>query len=232
MAFPITKAFLVLRNSSCLSDKYSVFSDSMSLKKEMKSTVSKTLYRIRGKGRGSVHITRDFLDLGTRAAVDQALSRLVQRGHLRRLDQGIYDFPKMHPRLGALSPDPVAVAQAAARKAGCRIQVSGAQAANALGMTTQVPARLVFLTDGASKQIQLGAQVIELRHAVPRNLTGAGRKSGVVIQALRHLGRKAVDDAVIGKLQATLSADDKVVLQADAATAPDWIKLVVASIIA
>lgn len=197
----------------------------------MQTTANKILYRVRGKGRGSVHITQDFLDLGTRAAVDQALSRLVQRGRLRRLDQGIYDFPKVHPRLGALSPDPVAVAKAAARKAGGRIQVSGAQAANALGMTTQVPARMVFLTDGPSKQIQIGAQVIELRHTAPKNMAGAGKKSGAVIQALRHLGRDSVDSAMIGKLKAALSADDKADLQADAATAPDWIKSVVESVI-
>lgn len=197
----------------------------------MQTTANKILYRVRGKGRGSVYVTQDFLDLGTRAAVDQALSRLVQRGQLRRLDQGIYDFPKMHPRLGALSPDPVAVAKAAARKAGSRIQVSGAQAANALGMTTQVPARMVFLTDGPSKQIRIGAQVIELRHTAPKNMAGAGKKSGMAIQALRHLGRDSVDSVMIGKLRVALSADDKAELQADAATAPGWIKSVVESVI-
>lgn len=198
----------------------------------MQTIANKILYRVRGKGGGSVQITRDFLDLGTRSAVDQALSRLVQRGDLRRLDPGMYHFPKRHPRLGILSPDPVVVAQAAARKAGSRLQISGAQAAHTLGMTTQVPARLVYLTDGPSKQIRLGTQMIELRHAAPKNLTGAGRKSGVVIQALRHLGRKAVDDAVIQKLQMTLSAEDKAVLQRDVVTAPDWIKSVVAKVIA
>lgn len=197
----------------------------------MQSTANKILYRIRGKGRGSVHVTRDFLDLGKRAAVDQALSRLVQRGALRRLEQGLYDFPRIHARLGPLSPDPVRVAQAAARKAGSRLQISGAQAAHALGMTTQVPARLVFLTDGPSKQIKLGPQVIELRHAAAKNLAGAGKKSGVIIQALRHLGRQAVDQVVIGKLKAALSAEDKASLQADVATAPDWIRSVVASLL-
>jgi hypothetical protein len=198
----------------------------------MQSIAGKILYRIRGKGRGSVHVTGDFLDLGTRAAVDQALSRLARRGYLRRLDQGIYDFPKMHPRLGALSPDPVVVAKAAARKAGSRIQISGAQAANALGMTTQVPARMVFLTDGPSKRIRVGSQTIELRHAAPRNMAGAGKKSGLVIQALRHLGRDAVDSAVLGRLKSALSDDDKADLQADVSTAPGWVKSVVESLVA
>jgi hypothetical protein len=198
----------------------------------MQTVASKILYRIRGKGRGSVYVTRDFLDLGTRAAVDQALSRLVQRGYLRRLDQGVYDFPKMHPRMGALSPDPVAVAKAVARKAGSRIQVSGAQAANALGMTTQVPARMVFLTDGPSKRVQVGSQMIELRHAAPRNMAGAGKKSGLVIQALRHLGRGAVDSAALGRLKSALSDDDKADLQADVSTAPGWVKSVVESLVA
>jgi hypothetical protein len=198
----------------------------------MQSIAGKILYRIRGKGRGSVHVTGDFLDLGTRAAVDQALSRLARRGYLRRLDQGVYDFPKMHPRMGALSPDPVAVAKAVARKAGSRIQVSGAQAANALGMTTQVPARMVFLTDGPSKRVQVGSQMIELRHAAPRNMAGAGKKSGLVIQALRHLGRGAVDSAALGRLKSALSDDDKADLQADVSTAPGWVKSVVESLVA
>jgi predicted transcriptional regulator of viral defense system len=197
----------------------------------MKTTAEKILQRIRKRGRGSVYVTQDFLDLGARAAVDQALSRLTRRGELRRLSQGLYDFPKLHPRFGTLSPDPSAIAQAAARKTGSRIQVSGAQAANSLGMTTQVPARLVFLTDGPSKQIRIGAQVIALRHVSPRNMAGAGKTSGAVIQALRHLGRDAIDDGVVARLKKTLSDDDKAALRVDAA-APDWVRSVVANVVA
>jgi hypothetical protein len=197
----------------------------------MYNTADKILFRIRGKGRGAVYVTQDFLDLGTRAAVDQALSRLVRRGHLRRLAQGVYDFPKVHPRLGTLSPDPAVVAKALARKTGSRLQVSGAQAANALGMTTQVPARIVFLTDGPAKRIRIGNQTIELRHVSPRNMTGAGKTSGAVIQALRHLGRDSVDRQAIARLKTILSDDDKTDLQIDVAAAPDWIRSVVAEVL-
>lgn len=126
---------------------------------------SKIRRRIRGKGRGAIWTASDFSDLGPRTAVDQALSRLADQDIIRRLAQGLYDFPKISPRLGALSPSLDAVAGAIARKDGRILQISPARAANQLGLTTQVPAKAVYLTDGPTRTRQIGAQTLELRNA-------------------------------------------------------------------
>src|SRR5262249_54046086 len=102
--------------------------------------------------------------------------------------------------------------------------------ANILGLSTQVPARHVYLTDGNSKQIRLGKQTINLRHASPKK-TAVAKSSGIVIQALRHLGRKRVDVNVINKIRDVLSDDDKVLLKKDIDYAPDWIRPIVDAIV-
>jgi len=181
--------------------------------------------RIRAKGEGSVFAPKDFLDLGSRAAVDQALSRLERQGLIRRISRGIYDSPGWNERLGlTLSPSPDEVVRALARRDASSLQVSGAEAANALGLSTQVPARIVYLTDGESRRLKLGGQVIELRHTSPRNLATAGRTSGTVIQALRHLGRAQVDETTIRHLQRVLSERDKETLHRDRVHAPGWMQ--------
>ena len=141
----------------------------------MKTTVTsvpdRIMRRARAGGRGGVFTPSDFLDVAARSAVDQALSRLVKNGKLRRLACGLYDFPKVHPKLGPLSPElPDDVAQALARETGSRVQIAGARAANALGLSTQVPARSTYLTDGPSRRVVLGKRVVDLRHASPKHL--------------------------------------------------------------
>ncbi|MFN0076326.1 MAG: DUF6088 family protein [Prosthecobacter sp.] len=114
----------------------------------MKSLENEILKRLRGRGRGTAACPADFLNLGSRAAVDQVLSRLVKKGTLERVDRGVYALPKISPVLGRLSPEPEAVAQALARRGAQRLIPAGAHAANLLGLTTQVPARIEYLTDG------------------------------------------------------------------------------------
>jgi predicted transcriptional regulator of viral defense system len=93
---------------------------------------------------------RDFLGLGSRAAVDQALSRLCRDGQLRRVGRGLYALPRRHPLFGELSVGSDAIAHALADRDALRLQPAGAYAANQLGLTEQVPMRLLFLTDGES----------------------------------------------------------------------------------
>ena len=186
--------------------------------------------RIRGKGRGLVYMPKDFLDLGARPAVDQALSRLVQRGLLRRLTRGIYDYPKISPKLGPLSPSPQVLARTLADRTNSQLQITGAHAANALGLTTQVPAHVVYLTSGKSMRFRLGNQTIELRHAAPRSMAGAGTPIGTIIQALKYLGSDNIDERTIEKLKRTLSASDKRALKKDIDSVPDWLRSSIAQI--
>ncbi len=189
----------------------------------MQSIDSKIVSRIYGLGRGAVFVPSDFLDIGSRQAVDLALHRLVKKDMLRRLARGLYNYPKTHPVMGVLSPGPDAIAKALAGKDMIRLQPSGAYAANLLGLSTQVPARIVYLTDGPSRTVRVENQEIRLQRTTPRNMGPAGRISGLVIQALRYLGQKHVDDAVIQTLQRKLTDQDKKRLIKDIAYAPAWV---------
>lgn len=185
--------------------------------------------RARAGGRGGVFTPSDFLDLAGRAAVDQALSRLAKGGRLRRLARGLYDFPKLHPKLGSLSPAPDDVAQALARETGSRVQIAGARAANLLGLSTQLPAKSTYLTDGPSRRVVLGKRVIDLRHASPKHLVAPGSPAGTVVQALRHVGpSRAADLARIAAHR--LSPSDKKTLATNAIQAPAWMRPTLVSI--
>ena len=140
------------------------------------------LKRIRGSGKGWCFTSNDFADLGGTAAVWTALHRLMRRGLIRRLAQGLYDFPRTHAELGTLSPGAEAVAEAVARSRHIRLQPTGAYAANLLGLSEQVPARVVFLTDGAPRRIRFGNQEIVFRRTTPRNMATAGLISGTVME--------------------------------------------------
>ncbi|WP_180900590.1 DUF6088 family protein [Martelella soudanensis] len=185
--------------------------------------------RVRASGRGSVFTPSDFLTVAVRSSVDQALSRLVKGGQLRRLARGLYDYPKLHPKLGPLSPTPDDVAQALARETGSQVQIAGARAANALGLSTQVPAQSTYLTDGPSRRVVLGKRVVDLRHASPKHLIAPGSPAGTVVQALRHVGPvRAADVAQIAARR--LSANDKKTLASTAMQAPAWMRPTLVSI--
>ena len=185
--------------------------------------------RARARGRGGVFTPSDFLDVAGRSAIDQALSRLAKSGQLRRLARGLYDFPKVHPKLGPLSPTPDDVAQALARETGSQVQIAGARAANVLGLSTQVPAKSTYLTDGPSRRVVLGKRVVDLRHASPKHLIAPGSPAGTVVQALRHVGAvRAADVAQVAARR--LSANDKKTLASTAVQAPAWMRPTLVSI--
>lgn len=193
------------------------------------SVPDQIMRRARARGRGGVFTPSDFLDVAARAAVDQALSRLVKNGKLRRLARGLYDFPKVHPKLGPLSPAPDDVAQALARETGSQVQIAGARAANALGLSTQVPAKSTYLTNGPSRRVVLGKRVVDLRHASPKHLIAPGSPAGTVVQALRHVGRvRAADVAQVAARR--LTANDKRTLASTAIQAPAWMRPTLVSI--
>ncbi|MBI3001098.1 MAG: hypothetical protein HYY46_21990 [Deltaproteobacteria bacterium] len=190
----------------------------------MQAIENTIISRIYGNGRGWCFTPNDFLGLGTAEAVRIALFRLTLKKTIRRLANGLYDYPRTHPQLGLLSPDPNIVAQALARSRGIRIQPSGAYAANLLGLSEQVPARIVFLTDGAPRRIRVGNQEIVLRRTTPRNMATAGRISGTVIQALRYIGKDRITSAHRQSLLRRLSAGEKQQLIKDRLYAPGWMR--------
>ncbi len=189
------------------------------------------LARIRGQGRGKVFTPKDFLDLGSRDAADQSLSRLVKGGEIQRLGRGLYHYPRMNERLGIpLGPDLDEIAEALGRQTGSRVVPSGAVAANRLGLSTQVPAKPVYLTDGRTRQVRVGSTLFQIRHAPPKELPVGSRTGAMVFQALRHLGQAAVDDQVVARLRQALSLEQRQKLLRDAQYTTDWIAAVVRQI--
>jgi hypothetical protein len=195
----------------------------LSVAKHTGSVDSFVLARIRKMKPGTLFKPRDFADLGSRTAVASALSRHLRTGVVKQPARGLYQVPETDAVLGDLQPTPDQIANALAGAHRLKLQPSGAYAANLLGLSDQVPQRIVYLTDGTPRQVRIGRQRIVLRRTTPRNMATAGRISGLVIQALRHLGRRHVDRAVIRKLRARLDEKDRARLLADVALAPVWI---------
>ena len=191
--------------------------------KHAKSTDRKIFRRIRSRGRGWVFTPDRFTDLGSRRAVDLALMRHRNSGFIRQLARGLYDYPKTDPQFGMLQPATDDIAYALVDRDATRLQPSGAYAANLLGLTTQVPTKIVYLTDGRTRTVQIGSRQITLKHTTPRNMATAGKSSGLVIQALRHLGRNSIDQQVIKQLERRLDSDTLNQLVKDIRYAPAWI---------
>ena len=196
----------------------------MSRPKSPNSIDARILAAVLAKGRGAVFSPADFLELGSRTAVDVTLHRLMKLGKIRRLARGVYDLPRKHPTLGQLLPSPQHVAKALAGRDRTRLQPAGAFAANALGLTEQVPAKVVFLTDGPSRTVRIGATTIQLRRTTPKNMETAGRFSGMVIQAFRSLGKDHITPERIAHLKRTIPAAKRRELLNDIPFAPGWMQ--------
>lgn len=148
---------------------------------------SRVLRRVQA-GPDTVWTPTDFVDLGGRAAVDKVLQRLAAAGELRRIDRGLYDRPRRSKLTGRETvPDYRAVIHAVTRRDQARFVVDGMTAANDLGLTTAVPARIEVLTDARLKPIKLGAQEIHFKPAAPSRLYWAGRPAMRVVQALHWM---------------------------------------------
>ncbi|PIP83206.1 MAG: hypothetical protein CO113_03380 [Elusimicrobia bacterium CG_4_9_14_3_um_filter_62_55] len=180
------------------------------------------------RGRGCVFFGEDFLSLGSPAAVRQALSRLARAETIRRVGMGLYHYPVINEKLGGeLPPSMDTVARAIARRTGTRIVATGAQAANLLGLSTQVPAKPIYLTDGSSRSVAIGNYSIVFRHAGPRRMGVKNDISVLVFEALRYIGRANVTDQVAARLRRTLPAEAKAKLRRDLHRASIWMRPIV-----
>src|SRR6266851_4404446 len=166
--------------------------------------------RIERLGEGKAFSAKDFLDIASRTTIDVTLAELTLDGTIRRVRRGLYDMPRVNPALGGkLSPDIDEAARAIARRQKWKIVPEGAWAANLLGLSTQVPAKIVYLTDGPNNEVAIGRRSIYFKHARPKALAGLEGKFALVVQALRHLGKEAVGPREIAMLRSTLSPAEK-----------------------
>lgn len=193
------------------------------MSKHADSIDAKVMQRIQSQGPGWVFTPADFADLGSRTAVATALTRSKATGAIRLLGRGLYDTPVIHPVLGLLWPGIESVVKALERKEGIRLQPSGVYAANLLGLSEQVPAKVVFLTDGATRTVKVGPTQISLKRTTPRNMA-AGQLSAMVIQAFRSLGAANISPQRIARLRESLPAVERAKLLQDIALAPEWMR--------
>jgi Family of unknown function (DUF6088) len=187
--------------------------------------------RIERLGGGKAFSAKDFLDIASRTTIDVTLASLTQSGKIRRIRRGLYDMPKVNPSLGGkLSPDIDEAARAIARRQKWKIVPDGAWAANLLGLSTQVPSKIIYLTDGPTNEVLIGRRTIQFKHARPKALAGPEGKSALVVQALRYLGKDNVGPPEIGTLLAELSLADKRKLLKETRFGVDWIYKVASQI--
>lgn len=196
------------------------------------SLENRLLNAIAQHGRGYVFTPTEFLHLGSRAAVHQGLSRLAKAGRIKRLARGVYVYPETNPLVGEVPPSPAAVAEALARAQGATAQISEAAAANALGLTTQVPGRVVYLTNGTPRTRRVGNTVIRFKRASPRRLAGAGTPAGTVVQALRHLGPAGANERVVEELRQVLPRKQRRALKGLLPVTPAWMRSTIEKIAA
>jgi hypothetical protein len=187
--------------------------------------------RITDAGRGYVFTRKDFQDIASTGSVGQILSRMVKDGVIRQIGRGIFDFPNTNPALGGqLSPDIDQAAKAIARKFRWSILPYGNLAANRLGLSQHVPAKLTYLSDGPTKELKINNRIIYFKHARPKEIYADSYISGLVVQALRYLGKDRVGNKVIAHLKQKLSRNEKNELLENIHYSTEWIHEVVQKI--
>jgi len=187
------------------------------------------LNKLLGNKRGKIFFPASFLKIGNPDAIHQALGRLEKKKILLRLAKGIYLYPKVDNELGVLYPPIDEIALAIAKRDKARIIPTGVQALNKLGLSTQVPMKVVYLTDGAQRSIRIGNQTIKFKKVTPKNLATKGEISGLVIQALREIGYDKATDEQIKFINSLLQKEKTENVKYDAMLAPAWISKIMLS---
>jgi len=187
-------------------------------------TTKRILQRIYGHGRGWVFIPKDFLDIASYAAVRQSFSRLKQQGTIRRLMQGVYDYPSFSTLLNAQSsPDPDAIARTIARANGWTILPTGDTALNLMGLSTQVPAQYQYFSDGPSKRYDWQGGTLVFKHRTNKETTILSHRTALLVQVLKSLGESGIDAAVMAALREKFSTQDLNLALREARYATSWV---------
>lgn len=186
------------------------------------STIKLIKAHIKKLGRGSVFVPKDFINIAPRNVVDKVLSRLIDQNFIIRVSRGVYNYPQKHPVLGYVSPSINEVAKVIARSLDQKLQISGVEAANYLGLSTQVPAKKIYYTDGLTRQVKVGNQRLQFKHASPKIMAGAGKNAGIILQAVRYLGKDAINDDMAEIIAKQISSKDQDDIKQISLLAPDW----------
>ena len=192
------------------------------------SIACQIMERIERTSRDSVYIAIDFTDLGDYNAVRQALLRLEKSGKIQKIMRGVYYYPRYSELIQEYeAPSPGKVAEAIARKFNWTIAPCGDTALNMLGLSTQVPAKWSYVSDGPYHQFQVGNLLIEFKHRNNREISGMSSLTAMVIQALKAIGKENIDDTQIDIIRLNLGNDEKANLLREAQHSSVWIREVV-----
>lgn len=173
---------------------------------------------------GTVFVAADFTDITDKKTASVGLSRLEAEGIIRRILRGVYDKPEYNHFLEEfVAPIPDSVAYALARNFGWTIVPCGDTALNLLGMSTQVPAVWVYVSDGTYKEYSYDKTIIQFKRTTNKEVSKLSYKTALVIQALKALGKENIDEKVIGQLKKLLSAEEKKIMVNEAKAVTSWI---------
>ena len=180
--------------------------------------------RINRSDFGTVYVAVDFVDISDKTSVNAYLARLVDEGLIRRTLRGVYDKPEYNNFLEEyVAPSPDKVANAIARNFGWTIVPCGDTALNLLGLSTQVPAAWVYVSDGTYKEYTYDNTTIQFKRTTNKEVSKLSYKTALTVQALKALGKDKIDDMVISRLGKLLTAEEKQTMLEEAKAATSWI---------
>ncbi len=188
------------------------------------TTEYQILSKVKKAKRGSVFFIENFLAKNNAEAVRKSLERLVKSGELQRVATGIYVRPEKDPVLGFVSPSIETIIRAIAKRDKARIVPTGIYALNRLGLTSQVPMNISYLTDASARKVKIGKRTIVFKRTSPKNLATQGEISTLAIQALRSIGKDKVKEEEREKIIQLLKKENNNHLQHDIRLAPEWIR--------
>jgi hypothetical protein len=195
------------------------------------STDNKTIEFLKYRAKGKIYFLDDFASIGSSESIRKSLSVLVKRGTLVRLTQGIYLYPKIDAEYGILYPSIDDVCKAIAKRDKARIEPTGVFALHSLGLSTQIPVNMVYLTDGIPRKIKYGNRFIKFKKTAPKNLSMKGKVSSLAIAALKQLGKNGITPEVQLQLAKALKKESPENIKHDIQLAPEWISKLILSLI-
>jgi hypothetical protein len=199
----------------------------------MQNTNNSIVEYIKRNRRGKIFFADEFRKFGANEAVRQALSRLCKKQFLIRLSAGIYLYPQHDKLVGIVYPSIETIAKTIAKREKTRLIPTGAYALNALGLSTQVPAKMVFLTDGTARVVKVGKKAtVKFKRTVAKNLSFKGKISLLAVSTLKEIGKTKVTDRHLQKIKEALRHEKREYILHDVNLAPVWISNIILNLIA
>jgi predicted transcriptional regulator of viral defense system len=190
----------------------------------MQSIHSQLEDKILSLKKGAIVFVSDFAEFGTSENVKKVLLRLEKKQLLVRLAHGIYLYPKIDKELGILYPSTESIAEAIAKRDKIRIIPTGIYALQQLGISTQIPMNVIYLTDGAPRKIKVGKRIITFKKTAPKNLAIKNKVLSNIVQGLKELGKENITDEIRQKINQALQKVPVKALKEEILNAPVWVR--------